>query len=803
MKRLITLLLLIAGFTTGAWALSKDTGGYYLIGSVQDWQDFAALVETTPDANARMTGDIDLGDDQTMIGTISAPYQGTFDGQGHTLTVNYNIYIIDHSVAPFACVGDATIQNLHVDGSLIQQLCGAGGVAGTINGNLTVKRCWVSAYIYVYGEGNLQGTIGGIASYCDNESIRDKKILIEDCMFSGNLGTGYHCGSMMSHVNGDYNNSAELINCLNLGTCNGIAGSTGTFIRTGVQGDPYTITNCYYKTAWGTIQGTQATNERLADGTIATALQAGRSEEIWVQDPQTNLPMLSVFIPPTIHPTEYKTCCEKYEWHGQTYTTSGTYTYEEKNNRGKVTDIYTMELTVNYSTKSDIAMEFYVGDHYATDLFDFTVEKGGTTTYYATTTNAAGCDSIITLTINILEPQTFVTNVTINAGESYEWRGNVYTVEDTYTDEVYTEYGGVKEIYVLNLTVKEPEPGPGPGPEPDPDISQDTDGTYLIASAAGWKAFAKLIETEPAANARMIKDIDLGNEQIFIGTSEIPYEGTFDGQGHTLTVNLEREYDVAPFANVKGATIERLHVTGSCYATQCAAAGFVAAVTTEETVTTIRECWSSVYLKAGTEGSPSQSLGGIIVEPGENTLITDCLFDGRFDDQNTYWCGGFANWSPYHFTISNSLNLGNYTCSDYWAGGTFTREDSGWGGATFDNIYYKNAYGVEQGTQATDEQLADGGRTESVWVQDPQTNLPTLAVFAGSTPEPSYVRGDANGDGEIGMPDVMFVVNYILGNPADTFNADAADANLDGEIGMPDVMFIVNYILNGKFPDEE
>ena len=65
------------------------------------------------------------------------------------------------------------------------------------------------------------------------------------------------------------------------------------------------------------------------------------------------------------------------------------------------------------------------------------------------------------------------------------------------------------------------------------------------------------------------------------------------------------------------------------------------------------------------------------------------------------------------------------------------------------------------------------------------------------------LRGDANGDGEIGMPDVMFVVNYILGNPAETFNADAADANLDGEIGMPDVMFIVNYILNGKFPDEE
>ena len=28
------------------------------------------------------------------------------------------------------------------------------------------------------------------------------------------------------------------------------------------------------------------------------------------------------------------------------------------------------------------------------------------------------------------------------------------------------------------------------------------------------------------------------------------------------------------------------------------------------------------------------------------------------------------------------------------------------------------------------------------------------------------------------------------------------DVNLDGEVGMPDVMFIVNYILNGEFPKE-
>lgn len=66
--------------------------------------------------------------------------------------------------------------------------------------------------------------------------------------------------------------------------------------------------------------------------------------------------------------------------------------------------------------------------------------------------------------------------------------------------------------------------------------------------------------------------------------------------------------------------------------------------------------------------------------------------------------------------------------------------------------------------------------------------------------EGESLRGDVNGDCEIGLPDLMFIVQYMLGTPAEIFDAEAADANLDGEIGMPDVMFLVNYILNGKFP---
>ena len=91
------------------------------------------------------------------------------------------------------------------------------------------------------------------------------------------------------------------------------------------------------------------------------------------------------------------------------------------------------------------------------------------------------------------------------------------------------------------------------------------------------------------------------------------------------------------------------------------------------------------------------------------------------------------------------------------------------------------------------------------WVRDSTIDKPIYDIVQNDDYSVSfryrYLRGDANGDGEIGMPDVMFIVNYILGNPDPSFVALGADANEDGEIGMPDVMYIVQYILNGKFPE--
>jgi hypothetical protein len=60
---------------------------------------------------------------------------------------------------------------------------------------------------------------------------------------------------------------------------------------------------------------------------------------------------------------------------------------------------------------------------------------------------------------------------------------------------------------------------------------------------------------------------------------------------------------------------------------------------------------------------------------------------------------------------------------------------------------------------------------------------------------PSYVPGDANGDGKVNVTDIVEMVNYILGKPSANFNKAAADVNGDGEVNVTDIVSVVSVIL--------
>ena len=563
MKKTILSLLcaMFALASAPAWALDTDTDGTRLVSSASDWRELAALVESNPTVNARMTADVDLGDEQTMIGTRENPFQGTFDGQGHTLTVH--LEGTENAIAPFRYVRNATVKNVHVMGSIHTTGMYAGGlVCESLEANgdekgTTVSQCWVSAYLEVdVTWGSTQNSIGGIFAGPSHNSV------IEDCLFDGTVSDKNYLW------NGGFVNHSSLVtirNSLNLGTFPSNASDCGTFNRLDCP-----IENCYYLNPFGRSQGEQVTEEQLADGTVTTALQAGRTEQVWVQDSESGRPILKVF----------------------TQTEQG--------------------------------------------------------------------------------------------------------------DEI------------------------------------------LISSVGDWRRFAAMVESNPTVNARMTADVDLGDEQTMIGTRENPFQGTFDGQGHTLTVHLEgTENGITPFRYVRNATIEKVHVKGSVHTTGMAAGGLVCEsleTSGDEKGTTVRQCWVSAYLEVDiTWGGLQNSIGSIFLDPKVNSVIEDCVFDGIIADKNNHYCGGFVNHSSL-VTIRNSLNLGTFpsNASDC---GTFNRLD-----CPIENCYYLNPFSRPQGEQVTEEQLADGtvtaalqaGRPVQVWVQDETMRRPRLKVFKDGGPDETY-----------------------------------------------------------------
>ncbi|HNS18356.1 MAG TPA: FISUMP domain-containing protein [Bacteroidales bacterium] len=65
-----------------------------------------------------------------------------------------------------------------------------------------------------------------------------------------------------------------------------------------------------------------------------------------------------------------------------------------------------------------------------------------------------------------------------------------------------------------------------------------------------------------------------------------------------------------------------------------------------------------------------------------------------------------------------------------------------------------------------------------------------------SPPECIYtLYGDANGDEQVNLLDIITTVNYIMGESPDPFDPEAADANGDGLINILDIIGIVNIIM--------
>ena len=258
--RTATMLLLAVFTSTTAWSQSLSGKGTsdspYLITNADDWGSFVGWIEAGTNTNKcyKLTNDIEVS---TMVGTSDHNFTGTFDGNGHTISVTL---VSDNDYCGLFCrTYGATIMNLTTAGSVITHARYAGGVVGR-NGtaNLTMTNVKSSASIYSSYSG--EACNGGLVGYAISATFKG-------CAFTGSIGGPdcYRCGGLLGWKSDTDGTSASFTDCL-FAPENVTAGASKSMPFAGYSKGTVNCTNCYYlSTALGTSQGKLAHSIKAGD----------------------------------------------------------------------------------------------------------------------------------------------------------------------------------------------------------------------------------------------------------------------------------------------------------------------------------------------------------------------------------------------------------------------------------------------------------------------------------------------------------------------------------------------------------
>ncbi len=221
-------------------------------GTVSSAEEFAAM---EPSGNYQLTEDI----------TVTAPYgnditgftgfTGTFDGNGHTVTLD--ITASTAYVGLFSkLAGGAVVRNVITAGSVTatgkNNVGGIAGFANTYSGDVTIENCKNTAAISGYK------AVGGILGQGTNTN----GITIYSC---ANTGTIAGANTQIGGIAGSITATATIESCYNTGDVNGFSNVAG-IVGSGSSGTSLQVKNCYTTGQIGIIEGSSNLSYGLVGG---------------------------------------------------------------------------------------------------------------------------------------------------------------------------------------------------------------------------------------------------------------------------------------------------------------------------------------------------------------------------------------------------------------------------------------------------------------------------------------------------------------------------------------------------------
>ena len=260
------------------------TDGFYTLSTAADLNWFAALVNKGhKKVNARLGADIDFSEftkKDVMIGgdafsanegDESRSFEGIFDGQGHKITVSYNVSY--DGVALFKVVSNSTIRNLVVDGAIESTQRFIGGLGFVSRGTCTYENIIVA--VNITGSYPGDATDGGFFAVCHESPT------FTNCAFVGTMNAPDSEGSaaIIGYAHGRVETLIQ--NCYVSASLLSLRGNSTVFAR-----NVASMVNCFYTDNITDLSESAAevvSLDAVKSGELCYRLDQGGAGDAWRQ----------------------------------------------------------------------------------------------------------------------------------------------------------------------------------------------------------------------------------------------------------------------------------------------------------------------------------------------------------------------------------------------------------------------------------------------------------------------------------------------------------------------------------------